>query len=174
MSAAPTVDDVAERDRRLEHLLADVEAAVGPAIWPRVEALVAELVGMQGRVLHAVLAHARAAAPSATAELDERLASDALVSSVLLLHDLHPVRVEERVARALRALRAEAPSGAPLVLDRIDGGVALLRAAGEGRAPPAAKIARAVEREAPELEGVRVLGETSLVPAARLHRRGPR
>ncbi len=182
MSSPVPDDEAREHDRRIERLLAEAEAATGPAAWPRVEALVTALVDLYGRGLERLVAHARAAAGGACTELEERLQRDEIVSSLLLLHDLHPVPLEERIARALRRVRDELPEAAPLALAGVEGGTATLRANG-GRPPPAAVVARAVEREAPELAGIRIVGDEpgraeaqppSFVPIERLHRGGAR
>jgi hypothetical protein len=170
------LSETREHDLRIERLLAEAEAATGPVAWPRVEALVTALVDLYGRGLERIVAHARAAAPDA--DLDARFAADELVASLLVLHDLHPVPVETRIARALDRLHDELPDAATLSLVGVENGTAMLRAAEGARPPPTNVVARAVELEAPELTGLRVVGEEpqkqdrSLVPAERLRHRG--
>lgn len=169
---------VAEQDRRIAALLADAEAACGPVAWPRVEALVGALVDLYGAGLHRLVTLARASATDRDG-LDEALASDAVVSSLLLVHDLHPIGLDRRLARALDRVHAEVPHAAPLeVVDTTDG-VVLLRPSSTGAPlPTTAAVARAIEREAPELAGVRIDGGTQndvgLVPVERLVRGGAR
>lgn len=179
----PATLDAREHDRRIERLLAEAEAASGPVAWPRVEALVTALVDLYGRGLARILAHAREAAGSASADLDEQLQRDELVASLLVLHGLHPVPVEARVARALRRVESELPDAAPLSLVSVDSGTVTLRVAEGARPPPTQVVARAVELEAPELAGVRVVGgevakpaarEPAIVPVERLKRGGSR
>lgn len=167
-----------EHDRRIERLLEEAEASAGPVAWPRVEALITALVDLYGQGLARIVAHARAAAGDARADLEARLEGDEIVASLLLLHDLHPVSIEERIGRALARVRDELPDTASLSLVAIEEGTATLRAEG-GRAPPVQTVARAVEREAPELAGVRVVGgdaaparPAGFVPLERLHRGG--
>jgi hypothetical protein len=166
-------DDAREHDRRIERLLAEAEAATGPVAWPRVEALLTALVDLYGRGLEQVLAHARAVLGEASSSLDDCLEEDELVASLLVLHGLHPLPVEQRVGKALASVRRELPDATPVTLVSIDGDTATLRS--DGAHPPAAQlIARTVEREAPELEGIRIVTEGSspgLVPATRLHRK---
>lgn len=163
----------------IERLLEELEKTVGPATWPRVEALVAALVSLYGAGLERILAHARAAA--ATREgLEVLLAGDDLLASLLLVHGLHPIRLERRVEVGLRRLRAELPMAARLELVAVDGGVVRLRSVGVEGPPPAMHlVARAIEREAPEITGVEVDGLSAppphgqaLVPADRLRRGG--
>ncbi len=174
--------DVPEQDRLLARLIGDAEAAAGPVAWPRVESLVTALLDMYGRAFQRILIHARAVAGTRHEELDARLQRDALVESLLALHALHPVPVEERIARALELVRAQHGDAAPLALVEIQGDTVTLRADGDLPPPPAQAVARAIDREAPELAGVRVLRAgvevpaertPTLIPLDRLRRAGP-
>jgi hypothetical protein len=169
-----------ERGDRIERLLDEVQSVAGPVAWPRVEALVTALVDLYGAGLERMLACARDAATS-DAELAARLASDELVSSLLVVHGLHPVGVEERVERALARVREQVPSGADVAFDRVeDGGVVHLRVADPSDrrgVPPLAVLARAIELEAPEVTGVTIDDlapppDPSLIQASRLVRGG--
>lgn len=145
-----------EHDARLARLLADAEAACGPVAWPRVEAVIAALVELYGAGLERLLAAARDLASSAGA-LDAVLVGDELVSSLLLLHGLHPVPLERRIRAALERLRLEEPHAAPLAVVDVVDGVVRLRVDDPSALfppPPAHAVARAIEREAPELMGI--------------------
>jgi hypothetical protein len=168
-----------DHDRRLSRLLSDAEAATGPVAWPRVEALIAALVELYGIGLERLVACARIAARSGN-ELDEQLGRDDVIASLLLLHQLHPVPLEERIARALARVRAEVPHSAALSLVAIEDGVVKLRATDPkdaGTLPTTHVVARAIEREAPELAGVQIEGGLTaraggLLPAEHLVRGG--
>jgi hypothetical protein len=86
-------DDVREQGRHIEQLLDAVEAAAGPQAWPRVEAFVAALLELYGDGLERLIASARAEARSIV-DLDARLSRDEVVSSLLVLHGLHPAGLE--------------------------------------------------------------------------------
>jgi hypothetical protein len=62
-------------------------------VWGRVEAFVSALLELYGDGLERVVTFARAEARSPVA-LDARLSSDEVVSSLLVLHGLHPEGVE--------------------------------------------------------------------------------
>jgi hypothetical protein len=170
-------DDVLllERDRVLARLLADAEAACGPAAWPRVEAVVTALVELYGSGLERVLVLARAAALDRES-LDDDLAADEVVSSLLLLHDLHPLALEKRIERALERVREEVPHAGALSVVGVTDGVVQLRAVQPGaQLPTSHVVARAIEREAPELAGVQIDGAPparadGLLPVERLVR----
>jgi hypothetical protein len=168
------VDEVAPDTQRrrpgdeVARLIEEAEAVTGPVAWPRVEALVAALVALYGEGLERTLACARAAAREGES-LDVLLAKDELVSSLLMLHDLHPLTIEMRIEAALERVRTELPGAAALVLTRVDNGVVKLKVAPDTapttRAPPTTIVAREIERDAPEVLGVEVEGTAAAVPS---------
>jgi Fe-S cluster biogenesis protein NfuA/nitrite reductase/ring-hydroxylating ferredoxin subunit len=93
------------------------------------------------------------------------LAEDELVSHLLLLHDLHPVDVESRVARALEEVRPYLRShGGNVEFLRVEGGKARLRLQGSCNGCPSSAmtlklaIEEAVAKFAPDLNGVEAEG----------------
>lgn len=82
---------------RIQTLL-DSCAAQGPAAYERAQELVREVVGLYGAALERITAHAGP-------DLAERLATDDLVASLLLVHGLHPHDVHRRVSEALDRVR---------------------------------------------------------------------
>lgn len=151
----------------IERLLDEVRALVPGPAWERVEGVIGRVLRLYGAGLAHALAHARAAATPA--ELDERIAGDDLLASLLVLHDLHPLSLEERVRRALVIVRAELGlADDELVLVQVGGERIELRAAGPlgggamaSRAAEGA-IRRAIESIAPEAGAVAITG----IPAA--------
>jgi Fe-S cluster biogenesis protein NfuA/nitrite reductase/ring-hydroxylating ferredoxin subunit len=95
--------DPASCGERIESLL-EASAAAGPVARERAEELVRLLVELYGAGLERVmeLAYDKGALSD---ELLEAMAGDQLVSSLLLVHGLHPYGVEERVERALEDVR---------------------------------------------------------------------
>lgn len=160
----------------VERLLEEAQAVTGPVAWPRVEALVAALVALYGEGLERTLACARDCAREG-GSLDERLARDELVSSLMLLHDLHPLPLERRIDAALQRVREELPGSAALVVVGFEAGVVkLVVAPGTAKAarpPPTTIVAREIERDAPEVLGIRIEDEApadAIVPVERLTR----
>jgi Fe-S cluster biogenesis protein NfuA len=97
--------------------------------------------------------------------LTEELAGDELVSHLLLVHDLHPVDVETRVARALEEVRPYLGShGGDVELVGVSGGVARLRLNGTCDGCPSSSVTlkhsieTAIMRAAPELVSVEAEG----------------
>jgi Fe-S cluster biogenesis protein NfuA len=99
-------------------------------------------------------------------------ADDELVSHLLLLHDLHPLDVAERVEQALAEVRPYLDShGGDVELLGVSGGVARVRLHGtcSGCASSTATLKHAIEeavaRAAPELDGVEAAGAAEQGPA---------
>jgi Fe-S cluster biogenesis protein NfuA len=135
------VDDQAARELvgRVESLLDQVD---GQALE-----VVSALVELYGEGLARMMAAADGAR--------EAFADDELVSHLLLLHDLHPVPVEERVRGAIEA------AGAAAEILAVEGAVVRLRAKAGSCASCAASagtkqqaIEEAIAKAAPEVERV--------------------
>lgn len=85
-----TEDAQLHRDSaRIEQLLDELKAMVGPPALQRIEELVTALVTLYGAGLERMVRAAREAARD-PGELAGRLCGDELLSSLLMLHDLHP------------------------------------------------------------------------------------
>jgi Fe-S cluster biogenesis protein NfuA/nitrite reductase/ring-hydroxylating ferredoxin subunit len=116
------VTDPAASGRRVEQLL-EASAAAGPVARERAEELVRLVVDLYGAGLERLLDIAYETG-ALTDTLLARLAADELVSSLLLVHGLHPYAVEERVERALVDVRP--------YLGSHGGDVRLLEVTGDG------------------------------------------
>jgi Fe-S cluster biogenesis protein NfuA len=134
---------------RVDELLAEIED--DPAALAAVEAVV-ELYGEALRRLVAL-------------GLPQGAVDDELVAHLLLLHDLHPVDVETRVARALEDVRPYLGShGGGVELLGVDDGVARLRLDGTCNGCPSSRVTltsaieEAVLRAAPEVERIEAEG----------------
>jgi Fe-S cluster biogenesis protein NfuA len=161
-----------EESERIQALLDEVRELAPPPAWQRVEELVQRLVSLYGEGLRRLLDHARAA--GADGALTGRLCDDELVSSLLLLHDLHPSPPEERVRAAIERLAPHlAERGARIELVAVDGGVARVRFSGGGCSSAALQdsVRRAVEDAAPDLSRVEI-EEPPAAPLVQLRRPG--
>jgi hypothetical protein len=94
------VSGVRERFDRVEALVAALEDCPDPAAREAARGLVRALLDLHAAGLERVLALA------AGANLTDRLADDAIVGALLLLHGLHPHPAERRVGRALDRARS--------------------------------------------------------------------
>ena len=145
-----------EESERIQLLLDEVRELAPRPAWQRVEELIQRLVSLYGEGLKRLLLHAREC--GADGRLTERLTDDELVSSLLLLHDLHPVDTEGRVRKAIERLRPHlAERGARVELIGIADGTARVRfAGGSGCGATALQqlVRRTIEEAAPELTSV--------------------
>lgn len=135
--------DLAVTGERLERLL-EASSAAGPASRDRAEELVGLLVDLYGaglaRVLEITQDCGRFDGP-----LRDALGDDPLVGGLLLVHDLHPHPVAERVRRALARL-----DGAPARLVEVgDDGTVTVQAERSGDRELVEEAVRAVAPAAP-------------------------
>jgi Fe-S cluster biogenesis protein NfuA/nitrite reductase/ring-hydroxylating ferredoxin subunit len=144
---------------------------------PDAEELLGELLDLHGEGLVRIL-EALAAAPS----LRDEVVADPVVAQMLLVHGLHPVPLDERVAGALERVRPYLAShGGDVELVSLEDGVARIRLRGscDGCAASASTlelaIERALEEDAPDLLGLEVDGavEGRAAPAKLLPLAGP-
>jgi Fe-S cluster biogenesis protein NfuA len=151
---------------RVEQVLGELRAVSDPVTRDRAEELVRLLVELYGAGLDRIV-EVIAAEPGGQ-RLVARLADDELVASLLVLHGLHPLTVEERVRRALDEVRPYLGShaGGVDLLGVDESGVVrlALRGSCDGCASSAVTvklaIERAIEEAAPEVTAVQVAGVT--------------
>jgi Fe-S cluster biogenesis protein NfuA/nitrite reductase/ring-hydroxylating ferredoxin subunit len=157
------VDDREARELvgRVEERLAEVELLDEPARGTALAAVQA-LLDLYGEGLGRIV---DGVAPAGGAGAPAPLLGDELVSHLLLLHDLHPVSVEERVAEALDQVRPYLAShGGDVTLLGIEGDTARLALQGSCSGCPASSmtlrlaVEDAIRRTAPEIERVEAEG----------------
>lgn len=122
------------------------------------------LVQLYGDALTRIVAAMHAT--GAFDDLLEQLARDELVSSLLILHGLHPLTTEARIEQALTKVRPYLGShGGNVELVGLREGVARLRLEGTCHGCPSSQITmklaveRAIEEAAPEIVGIEVEGQ---------------
>lgn len=126
---APSLDPATTGDRI--ELLLEASAAAGPVARERAEELVRLVVELYGAGLERLLELAHDAG-ALDDPLLEALAGDELVSSLLLVHGLHPYGVQERVEQALDGVRPylDSHGGDVRLLEVSDDGVVRLQLLG--------------------------------------------
>jgi Fe-S cluster biogenesis protein NfuA len=156
--------DAEARDRvaKLEALLEGLELLDAPARERATEAVQA-LVELYGAGLERIVEEV--AERDRDGELAEALAADELVSHLLLLHDLHPVPLEARVAGALEEVRPYLEShGGDVELLGLDDGVVHLRMEGSCSGCPSSTVTlklaieEAIYKAAPEVTAIEAEG----------------
>jgi Fe-S cluster biogenesis protein NfuA/nitrite reductase/ring-hydroxylating ferredoxin subunit len=156
------VDPVA----RVEGLLADLESLEDPVAREKATEMVQALLDLYGEGLRRVLEHLE---PEQAVEL----AGDELVGHLLLLHDLHPVPVADRVRDALDGVRPYLEShGGDVELVAVEADVVRVALHGSCHGCPSSTmtlklaIEDAIQRAAPEIERVEAEGTSAPAPAA--------
>jgi Fe-S cluster biogenesis protein NfuA/nitrite reductase/ring-hydroxylating ferredoxin subunit len=152
-----------ERVARMEMLLGEIEALEDPNARSKAAEVVQVLLELYGEGL------ARMMETVAEGKEGERtfesFTDDELVSHLLLLHGLHPLDLETRVVKALEEVRPYLKShGGNVEFLGVEGGVARLRMQGSCSGCPSSTmtlklaIEEAIQRTAPDLEGIRAEG----------------
>ena len=158
------------RAERIEMLIQEVAELPDPRARATVEELVQALLDMYGEGLARILELTAQSGASGNA-LIETFTKDDLLSSLLLLHELHPEDIETRVARALVEVRPYLKShGGNVELVKVDNGVAYLRLEGSCHGCPSSTITlklaieEAIYKAAPDLVELQVEGVTDPPP----------
>jgi Fe-S cluster biogenesis protein NfuA/nitrite reductase/ring-hydroxylating ferredoxin subunit len=148
---------------RVERLSAEFDRVADPVDRRRAEELVAAVIEVYGQGLERILALVDE--HEGGAELRERLTADGIVASLMLIHGLYPVDLDQRVAEALDSVRPYMEShGGNVELVGIADGIATIRLEGSCDGCPASQstlelaIKSALDEAAPDLEGLVVEG----------------
>jgi Fe-S cluster biogenesis protein NfuA/nitrite reductase/ring-hydroxylating ferredoxin subunit len=162
----------AELLERVQALTERVDELQDPQARELAQELLASVIAMYGDGLARIM-EAIAGARDAGATILDQLSQDGAVASLLLIHDLYPVSLEERVREALDTVRPYMEShGGNVELVELRDGVARLALQGScngcaaSRATLETAIEQALEEHAPDLAGLEVSGVTD-APAPR-------
>jgi Fe-S cluster biogenesis protein NfuA/nitrite reductase/ring-hydroxylating ferredoxin subunit len=160
--------ELKERVGRIEALLGEIEAFEDPKARARTAEMVQTLLELYGEGLARIIENV---ADLGSRELKDALLDDELISHLLLLHGLHPMDVQSRVLGALDEVRPYLEShGGNVQFLGIEDGVARVRLEGSCDGCPSSTmtlklaIEEAVQKAAPELEGVEAEGVTEPSP----------
>src|SRR6266516_4082467 len=158
------------RAERIEMLIQEVAEFPDPRARATTEELVQALLDMYGEGLAHILELTAQSEASGYA-LIETFTKNDLLSSLFLLHGLHPVDIETRIARALVDVRPYLKShGGNVELVKVENGVAYLRLEGSCHGCPSSTITlklaieEAIYKAAPDLDGLQVEGVTEPPP----------
>jgi len=155
--------DLQEQQRlaeRIEMLIQEVAKFPDPRARATTEELVQALLDMYGEGLARMLELTVQSEASGHA-LIETFTKDDLLSSLFLLHGLHPVDIETRITRALVEVRPFLKShGGNVELVTVENGIAYLRL--EGRPSSTTRLKQAIEeaiyKAVPDLDELQVEG----------------
>src|SRR5579859_1323228 len=155
---------------RLDALVQEVSEFSDPRARATAQELIQTLLDMYGEGL-ARLLEITAESKASGLELIDTFASDELLSSLFLLHGLHPVDIETRVMLALDAVRPYLKAhGGNVEFVKVEGNIAYLRLEGSCHGCPGSTntlkltIEEAIYEAAPDLVGLQVEGVTEPPP----------
>ena len=158
------LQDHQRRAERIEKLIQEVTLFPDPRARATTEELIQILLDMYGEGLARILELISQNEASGQA-LIEMFAHDELIESLFLLHGLHPIDIETRVARALVEVRPYLKShGGNVELVKVENGVAHLRLEGSCHGCHSSTITlqlaieEAIYKAAPDLDGLQVEG----------------
>ena len=153
---------------RVQELLGSLDEIADPVAQARVQELIGTVLELYGAGLERILGILEDAGdpalPIRTALLD-----DGIVASLLLIHGLYPVSLEERITQALDSMRPFLAShGGNVELVSVEDGVARLRLQGSCDGCPSSAatlehaLKEAIDEAAPDLLGLEVEGVVGL------------
>ena len=149
---------------RVQDLQTQLESSHDSATRELAEELVSAVVQMYGAGLERVVG-ALVGAGADGERIAASLAEDPLVATLLLIHDLHPVPLEQRVQQALDSVRPYMEShGGNVELLSLEDGIARIHLQGSCSDCSASSVTlelaikQALEEAAPDLEGLEVEG----------------
>jgi Fe-S cluster biogenesis protein NfuA/nitrite reductase/ring-hydroxylating ferredoxin subunit len=173
-AAAVTADESGALFERVQELQALLDGCEQSTARDLAEELMSTVLQLYGSGLERIIGGVLASGPDG-ARIASTLAEDPLVATLLLIHDLHPISLEERVQAALDSVRPYMDShGGNVELLSLDRGVARIRLQGSCSDCSASSVTlelaikQALEDGAPDLEGLEVEGVAPQMPGLAL------
>jgi len=155
---------------RVQDLQAQLDSAPESAARALAEELVSAVVQMYGAGLERIIASLLEAGAEGE-RLATGMANDPLIATLLLIHDLHPVPLEQRVQQALDSVRPYMEShGGNVQLLSLENGIARIHLQGSCSDCSASSVTlelaikQALEEAAPDLDGLEVEGVAPTLP----------
>jgi len=156
--------NVAGPMERVQELTEHLDAVADPGLRAIIDELTSAVVQMYGAGIERMLEIVDEAGPAAD-PIRKAFAQDGLVASLLLIHDLHPVSLEDRIGQALDRVRPYMEShGGNVEFLGVDDGVVRLALHGSCQSCRASSatlelaVRQALEELCPDIEGMDVEG----------------
>jgi Fe-S cluster biogenesis protein NfuA len=153
---------------RVQELLGSLDEIADPVAQMRVQELVGTVLELYGAGLERILGVLEDAGEPAL-PIRDALLDDGIVASLLLIHGLYPVSLEERVVQALDSVRPFLAShGGNVQLISVDEGVVRLALEGSCNGCPSSAatlenaLREAIDAAAPDVLGLEVEGVVGL------------
>lgn len=176
-NAAPTNGQIGysadEVVARVQELTAQLDSLSDPTVRKTAQEFMRAIMELYGLGLAKVV-QVLSDSGEAGAPMRQELIQDGVFASLLLIHDLYPVPLEERIQEGLDTVRPYLAShGGSVEVVRIKDGVVYLRLEGSCKGCPASAatlelaIKKALNESAPDLVGLQVEGVIEQQPAGK-------
>jgi Fe-S cluster biogenesis protein NfuA len=153
---------------RVQELLGSLDEIADPVAQARVQELVGTVLELYGAGLERILGVIADAGEGAI-HIRNALLDDGIVASLLLIHGLYPISLEERVTEAVESVKPFLAShGGGVEILSVEDGVARLRLQGSCNGCPASAstlehaLKEAIDEAAPDLLALEVEGAVGL------------
>jgi Fe-S cluster biogenesis protein NfuA/nitrite reductase/ring-hydroxylating ferredoxin subunit len=163
-SSAPNVNDLYREGRRLQELVEKVQGVRDPGARAMLQECLESVLSFYGHGLERILQIVEHAGDDGK-KVHDALLHDGGVSGLLLIHGLHPVPLEKRLAKALDKVRPYMQShGGNVELLSLENDHAVLRLEGHCKTCPSSTVTlelavrNAIEEACPDLAGFEVEG----------------
>lgn len=149
--------------RTIAGLLAELELVADPHVRALTRDLVAELLDVHGDGLARLLELIHDRGGPARGAIMQAVLTDTRTSALLVLHELHPVARDVRVARAMDDVaRRVGPLADHLSLERVEGDTVIITVDGpaatpQGRVGLTAALERALASHAPDVDRIELV-----------------
>ena len=153
---------------RVQELLGSLDEIADPVAQNRVQELIGAVLELYGAGLERILG-VLADAGEPALPIRDALLDDGIIASLLLIHGLYPVPLEERITEAVESVRPFLAShGGGVEILSVEDGVARLRLQGSCNGCPASAstlehaLKEAIDEAAPDLLALEVEGAVGL------------
>jgi Fe-S cluster biogenesis protein NfuA/nitrite reductase/ring-hydroxylating ferredoxin subunit len=164
----PVRDEISELNQQSQHiqeLIEEIDSLPNIEARELMQECMQEVLSFYGHGLERILKIISNGNTSAAKDIYNSLIDDSFVSSLLLIHDLHPLDLKTRLYQALDKVKPYMDShGGSVEIVSLENGVAKLKLSGSCKSCPSSSstlelgIKQAIEENCPDLLGLEVEG----------------
>jgi Fe-S cluster biogenesis protein NfuA len=153
------------QNQRLQQLMEEIDGMAEGEIKEMMQDCVQNLLSFYGCGLKRILQIISEGNSSAAKDIYNKLIEDGFVSSLLLIHDLHPLDLKTRLHFALEKVRPYVDGhGGRIEIVSVENGIAKIKMSGSCKGCPSSEntielgIKKAIEENCPDLLGLEIEG----------------
>lgn len=163
--AKDEIADLNQQSQHIQELIEEIDSLPDPDAKALMNECIQEMLSFYGHGLEKILSIISKGNNSAAKDIYNNLIEDNFVSSLLLIHDLHPLDLKTRLHQALEKVKPYMDShGGSVEVISLENGIAKLKLAGSCKGCPSSSstlelgIKQAIEEICPDLLGLEVEG----------------